>query len=1163
MPVTEPSPELLKLLRSVWSSPHGLPESAECHSLRDDWRNQFPDEDVAVDAAVRALAEGYVNRLNAMPVWRPVELEAAGWLAEAPREQSGEDLEQLRLGIDIWAASMSLDVRSALRRCVQQLPSVADSPQDCHDRLREACPECGALIELLAQALDEGVVSELRKLPAGTSHEFILPSLMENWSVEDTEAKTQRWAIESWAAALTDDPIRLATPIDRMTFPPFRGATGERIGAAVLSAIGGALAFLLPVWFPANVEMEFRADAMVYGALAAAIGGFLGSAQGIGRAGTDQFRAALLSGMTLSIGLGVFGGWLLAECGELIRRHFEIPLTLLVIASLLCGWLGFRFGKRIAAVTFGFFGVALLYHLGMFLLAMIGPFGDPEYAFVSKAAGIDFLFSMLFATVAGFSSAPVAQRVAERAGRRAGHDVLDHSPYAVSAVAWPVGTDWFATCDGEPVAPWLDLSVPKQAIFNWYNKPADGVIQIRDADTGEIRRELRGHRGPVRNLAASADGRVLVSTGADLTIRLWDMESGQETRRVTGHWRAVTSLALSPDCRFIATGSLDGTVRVWALESGEPVTVLTDHAQAVTAVAFDPADSTCVVSASHDGTIRTRHLDHAETVQVIRLNKDYARCLLVQTDCVVAGLEKCVAIFDRAGGNQRNQFPMDDCPRHLMTLYENAQFSVAVGNAVFVQDLSGGPAHQFRGGQEPVNSVAWRADGRVFLSGSQDGALRLRRIDSPHAIESPGAHSIEELPADATGVGTDEDAGDDVGESSDADQDSETVTAESHVVDVEDAVQPVAGALTPGWRLAGVVLGTLATTVACYLAGLAIAAIAVQLRIFQGLMALEPVYSMRGFWSGTIYRVSDDWTTTGSIIGVMIGLPAGILITRSLFGDDWSAALVRSRAATALGRGVAGAVLVAIPLLPVMAITFYFRDRTVLTWLNLLLFLPMLAIGAMVIPCWIAGGLHGAFLAARPDRVTGRERWTTLLSTEEQITRRAQIQSRLRAAVWIVAIMAVMFLLMFSTAGRFGLGGTDDGQGAASRDSVDDPNFVSVDEIAKDYRARSDYATRRYGGHHFQFKGILTSLAAEEVTLADESGRRAVRCQMLPDEEYRLRIKINRWLTEDYHFVALRRGDPVVMYGSCRGPDADGLIRFEEAGFHRWSMEHGATDPGD
>jgi hypothetical protein len=72
------------------------------------------------------------------------------------------------------------------------------------------------------------------------------------------------------------------------------------------------------------------------------------------------------------------------------------------------------------------------------------------------------------------------------------------------------------------------------------------------------------HTDAVTCLAASADGRFVVSGSADHMVRVWDAATGRELWTLDGP-ASVACVAMSPDGRRLAAGGTDRTWRVWEL----------------------------------------------------------------------------------------------------------------------------------------------------------------------------------------------------------------------------------------------------------------------------------------------------------------------------------------------------------------------------------------------------------------------------------------------------------------------------------------------------------------------------------------------------------------------------------------------------------------------
>ncbi|MCX7749983.1 MAG: WD40 repeat domain-containing protein [Candidatus Bipolaricaulota bacterium] len=120
--------------------------------------------------------------------------------------------------------------------------------------------------------------------------------------------------------------------------------------------------------------------------------------------------------------------------------------------------------------------------------------------------------------------------------------------------------------------------------------------------------ELRSLPGKAWDVAFTPDGYFLV-VGWGKVLRVWDTAVGfLYHNELWGHESCAITVAASPDGRFLLSGSLDETARLWDAETGVCLAVLGGHGAVVAAVGFSP-DGNLLFTASDNGRVLVWLLD--------------------------------------------------------------------------------------------------------------------------------------------------------------------------------------------------------------------------------------------------------------------------------------------------------------------------------------------------------------------------------------------------------------------------------------------------------------------------------------------------------------------------------------------------------------------------
>jgi cytochrome c len=243
--------------------------------------------------------------------------------------------------------------------------------------------------------------------------------------------------------------------------------------------------------------------------------------------------------------------------------------------------------------------------------------------------------------------------------------------------------------------------------------------------TSPVQAQLRGHGGPVRALAVSADGGTLVSGSFDSSAIRWSLTRNAAEQVLRFHESAVNAVALTPDGRIV-TGGEDGKIAVWRPGQPVPEMVLQGHLAPVVSLAVSP-DGTKLASASWDRTIRLWPLlgggearvleDHQQNINGVAFTPD-GKAL------VSAAYDLTLRIWPLSGGTPS----VVTLPTPLNSVAIAPDGEIAAGGAdgrVFFFSPDGEQRGAIDSGQTPIVAVAVSGDGALVAAAGIRGSVAI------------------------------------------------------------------------------------------------------------------------------------------------------------------------------------------------------------------------------------------------------------------------------------------------------------------------------------------------------------------------------------------------------------------------------------------------------
>lgn len=273
-------------------------------------------------------------------------------------------------------------------------------------------------------------------------------------------------------------------------------------------------------------------------------------------------------------------------------------------------------------------------------------------------------------------------------------------------------------------------------------------IDIWEASTGSYQRTLEGHRGKVRSIAFSSDGKIFASSSDDNTIRLWEVSTGSHKRTLVGHTGNVESIAFSPDDTILASSSLDSTIRLWDTASGSCRQTIEERDDGIRerSVAFSP-DGRILASVSSNGLTRLWDValgkyqqkgDEINSVHHVIFSPD-------GNTLAVLGVDHSIQLWDTSSWRKLKTLDINDWQSSSLAFSPNGKMLAFMGpeNSILLWDMDTESIwNTLVGHRDKITSLAFSPDGMTLASASWDRTIKLWDISLGNRYSTVEEHNM-------------------------------------------------------------------------------------------------------------------------------------------------------------------------------------------------------------------------------------------------------------------------------------------------------------------------------------------------------------------------------------------------------------------------------------